>query len=198
VFGNSAINKILMKNLQKATDEQLTGLSIKNPDNFGILISRYWKCLFRYVRRISYFEKEDIEDILQETFIKVYKNINSFDNSLKFSTWIYQITRNTVIDAIRKKSVRPQSAGLENDDLMKIIKSNESPEKDIIFKEDLEKIKEVISELPIKYREVLVLRFLEEKTYEEMVDILKKPKGTVASLVNRGKKMVASEIGIKD
>lgn len=179
-----------MKNIQAAADKELVALSIKSPDNFGILMGRYWDCLFRFIRRISYFEKEDIEDILQESFIKIYKNLNAFDDSLKFSTWAYQIAHNATIDAIRKKSVRPQSAGLEEADLMKIFKSEENPEKDLIFKESVDKIRKAIEKLPIKYREALVLRFLEEKTYDEMVDILKKPKGTVASLVNRGRKMV--------
>jgi len=179
-----------MKNNPKVTDEKLVGLSIKNPDNFEMIVARYWDRIFRYARRISYFEKEDLEDIVQETFIKVYRNLNSFDDSLKFSTWIYQIAHNAVVDAIRRKNSRPQRANMEDDDLAKFLRSAEDPQQEIVLKENLDKVRKGIRQLPIKYREALILRFLEEKTYDEMVDILKKPKGTVASLVNRGRKML--------
>jgi len=184
----------MINNLELFSDEKLAVLSIKNPDLFGNLVGKYWNRLFRYVRRISYFEKEDVEDILQEAFIKIYKNLNFFDNSMKFSTWVYQITHNATIDAIRKKNARPKSIGMEEEDLAKIFKSSENQEKEIIFKERMNLIKNTIKELPLKYREALILRVLEEKTYEEMVDILKKPKGTVASLVNRGRKMIVDKI----
>lgn len=184
----------MKKDYSDATDAEIVELSKTNPDVFEEIVIRYQDRLFYYVRRISYFDKEDTEDILQEVFIKVYKNLNGFDQSMKFSTWIYQITHNTVIDAIRKKQARPQGANLEDEELLKIFKSGIDVEKEAIGNDQLEKIKEIINDLPLKYREVLVLRFLEEKSYEEIMDIIKKPKGTVAALINRGRKLVLKEM----
>lgn len=177
----------------KSTDEELIKLAKRNPDNFEALVVKYQDRLFYFIKRIFYFNSEDIEDILQEVFIKVYKNLNGFNMDMKFSTWIYQIARNCAIDAIRKKQARPQNIQLEDRELITIFKSSVNMEKEVILKEDFNKIKDIINKLPFKYKEVMILRFLEEKNYEEIMDIVKKPKGTVAALINRGKKMVIGE-----
>ncbi len=183
----------MLKYRQEKNDVKLVDLAKKDPENFEALMVRYQNRLFHFIKRISFFSKEDAEDILQEAFIKIYKNLNSFDDSLKFSTWAYQITRNCVIDAIRKKQSRPQKARLENEDLAKIFKSGTDIENETLAKDTLNKVKEIIDKLPFKYREVIILRFLEEKNYNEIMDIVKKPKGTIAALINRGRKMLAEE-----
>lgn len=175
------------------TDEQLIELSKNNPDDFAELVCRYQEKLFWYVKRISYFSPEDIEDIIQEVFIKIYKNLNNFDTHLKFSSWAYQIARNATVDAIRKKQARPQSYYLEEGDLTELFKASTDIQRDAISKEELSKTKDIINRMPFKYREVMVLRFLEEKSYEEIMDILKKPKGTIATLINRGRKLVVEK-----
>jgi len=105
-------------------DNELVESSKSNPEVFGELVLRYQERLFRFIRRISYFCIEDIEDIVQETFIKAYRSLNIFDTDLKFSTWIYQIARNTTIDAIRKKHTRPQTVCLEQEDVIKFLRSD--------------------------------------------------------------------------
>lgn len=168
--------------MEKKTDEELVALSLKDQKYFLYLITRYESKLIRYIRRISSATKEDAEDILQEVFIKVYQNLNDFDLSLKFSSWIYRICHNQVISNYRK---------------IKPVVLNEFPENipsdsDLIREMDLKDMKKdvrrVLAELDIKYREVLILKFLEDKTYQEMSDILKKPMGTIATLINRAKK----------
>lgn len=178
---------------QESTDNELVEISKKHPEAFSELVARYQGRLFAYVRKISYFQNEDIEDILQEVFLKVYKSLNLFDGDLKFSTWIYQITRNATIDAIRKKQVRPQTVWLEDDEMVKLFRSNTDIKKQLERKEDRQAVRKIIDSLPYKYKEVMILRFLEDKTYEEIMDIVQKPKGTVAALINRGKKMMAEE-----
>jgi RNA polymerase sigma-70 factor, ECF subfamily len=175
---------------KKTSDNQLVELAKSNPDVFEELVNRYWRRLFGYVRRISYFSNEDIEDILQDVFIKTYKNLNSFDNKLKFSSWIYRITRNCTIDAIRKKQSRPAISQMDMSEAVNLFKSSTDLEGEVSKKDDLERIEKIIKSLPLKYREVMILKFSEEKTYDEIIDILKKPKGTVASLINRGRKQL--------
>ncbi len=180
--------------LKDKTDDQLVELSKSEPDFFGELVVRYEKKLFSFVRRISYFSQEDIEDIVQDTFIKVYKNLNAFDKSFEFSTWIYRIARNTTFDAIRRKHTRPQSARLEEDEFLKIFRSGIDLEKEFTITEDIEKVKKIIENMPFKYKEVFILKFIEEKSYEEIMDIIKKPKGTIATLISRGRSLIRDEM----
>ncbi|MDY0143508.1 MAG: sigma-70 family RNA polymerase sigma factor [Bacteroidales bacterium] len=176
-----------------AEDKELVIAAKQNPDAFQAIVDRYWNRLFFYIRRMSYFTQEDIEDILQEVFIKIYKYLNDYDDNMAFSTWVYQITRNATIDEIRKRKARPTTVWLEDEDLLKVMKSSFNLEKEYITKESIDKLKNIITEMPDKYREVLILRFIEEKTYEEIMDIVQLPKGTIASLVNRGRKIILEE-----
>ncbi|PJA89219.1 MAG: hypothetical protein CO138_01635 [Candidatus Moranbacteria bacterium CG_4_9_14_3_um_filter_33_15] len=181
------------KTYNRATDEQIVEFSKNNPDAYEALVLRYWDKLFYFIKRIAYFSNEDTEDVLQEVFIKVYRYLNDFDDSFKFSTWIYQITRNCVVDEIRKKNSRAQNANLSDEEMLKIFRSSANLEKEIIAKDQVGKIKNIINNLPFKYREIMILRFIEEKNYSEIMEIVKKPKGTVAALIMRGRKIIMEE-----
>ncbi|MCD4760747.1 RNA polymerase sigma factor, partial [bacterium] len=150
--------------------------------------------LLRYIRRISGLNIEDAEDVLQDVFIKVYQNLNSFDTSLKFSSWIYRITHNQVISNFRKKQARPQEISGDNELILNNIVSDLDMGRDIDLGYARENIDKILNSLDIKYREVLVLKFLEEKEYKEISDILKKPMGTVATLLNRAKKQFREKL----
>lgn len=176
------------------TDADLIELSKKNPESFGILMERYQRPLFHYIRRISQLPKDDIEDLLQEVFIKIYQKLNEYDEVLKFSSWAYRITHNHVVDYFRKTNARPQTNALEDYEWEKIINASVHIEKEIMDRDCVEKIKKCIQEMPLKYKEILILRFIEEKEYEEIMDILKKPKGTVATLIKRGKELLARQM----
>jgi RNA polymerase sigma-70 factor, ECF subfamily len=184
-----------MENLNEKTDEELASLLLIDQASFLALMQRYEPKLLGYIFRISKSTKEEAEDILQDVFIKVYKNINSFDSGLKFSSWIYRITHNEVISSFRKKSARPQLAdnGLDDALIERI-----AGEFDVVREIDTKRMREVmlgfIDRLDSKYREVMILKFLEEKDYKEISDILKKPMGTVATLINRAKKKLRIEL----
>ncbi|MCX6753848.1 MAG: sigma-70 family RNA polymerase sigma factor [Candidatus Nomurabacteria bacterium] len=178
------------KNTEK-TDIELVGLSLSDPNYFLFLSKRYEEKLLRYIMRISKFSREDAEDVLQEVFIKTYYNLNGFDKELQFSSWIYRIAHNEAVSAIRKKAVRP-SIALEVEDLERFGDSFDMT-KDIDNSFDRKMIDEALSKLDEKYREVLVLRFLDEKDYTEIADILKKPVSTIGNLILRGKKLFKEE-----
>lgn len=180
--------------IQEKTDQELVELAKANPEFFGYLMERYKGPLFHYIRRLSRLSNEDIEDVLQEVFVKVYLNINDYEIGLKFSSWIYRITHNHVIDNFRKLSSRPKIADMEDEDWQRIVGSDNNTLKELEDKECAAIIKDCISNLPLKYREALILRFLEDKDYEEIMDILEKPKGTVATLLARGRKMLSAEL----
>ena len=176
-------------NCAEKTDEELVALTIKDQDFFSCLVDRYSEKLTRYIMRISASTREDAEDLLQEIFVKAYRNLNDFDLNLKFSSWIYRIAHNQVISHWRKTKTRPQVIKFETDeDFLKFIADEGDLALDTERKFAGEEVRRMLDKLDGKYKEVLVLKFLEQKDYKEISDILRKPLGTVATLINRAKK----------
>ena len=186
MYNRSMIDISTTKDL---TDEILVKKALEDVRFFGVLLQRYENKLKRYIMRISYFSLEETEEILQEVFIKVWKNLRGFDDTLKFSSWIYRITRNYTISAFRKHKSRGLDKSIQ---LEPEIFDNLPDELDIAKEMDTnlaaQKVHKILNMLPKVYRGVLVLRFLEEKTYTEIADIMQKPEGTIATLIHRAKK----------
>ncbi len=189
VIGSECVNK---------TDEQVVILTLKNQDYYLCLMKRYEAKLLNYIFKISNINKEDAEDILQEVFIKAYQNLNDFDLNFKFSNWIYSIAHNTTISAFRKKGVRPQTVSWEDKDLNNILESTLDVENTSLQKLTYKQILKIINRLPLKYKDVLILKFIEGKDYREISDILHKPMGTIATLINRAKKSLKQELEKED
>ncbi|MCK5415802.1 sigma-70 family RNA polymerase sigma factor [Candidatus Parcubacteria bacterium] len=184
-----------IEDLNKKTDNEIVELVLENSGYFLHIVERYKFKLFVYIRRISNMSAEDAEDILQDVFIKVYQNLNDFDNDLKFSSWIYRITHNTVIDNFRKLKARPQIFDLDmDDDRIKVLANEFDIEKEIDEKQFKEVLNKVLSKLDVKFKEVIILKFLEEKDYKEISDIIKIPQGTVASRISKAKKLLKKEL----
>lgn len=168
-------------------------------DAFGELIERYQEKLTRYILRISYFSPAEAEEILQEVFLKAWKNLNDFDQSLSFSSWIYRITHNHTISQFRKSKSRGQDKQINLDDQLFQIKSHDEELGEQFDKKmQADAVKEALQEMSDQYREVLILRYFEDKSYDEISDILKKPMGTVATLVNRAKKQFQEKYRMMD
>lgn len=177
------------------TDEDLANLTLKNKENYRHLVGRYEEKLTRYIMRLSGTSREDAEDILQTVFLKAYQNLNAFDQSLKFSSWIYRIAHNETVTYLRRVSSRPKTVNSEaNEALVGLIKTNLDVE-EVIDKKTLEtKLREAIDKLDQKYRDVLILKYIEDKDYKEISDILRKPPGTVATLLKRAKERLKETI----
>jgi RNA polymerase sigma-70 factor (ECF subfamily) len=180
--------------MSKYSDADLVRLSLKNEDNFLYLMKRYEKKLIGYIMKISNFNIDEAEDVLQEVFIKVYKNLYGFDESLSFSAWIYRITRNETITHFRKNKVYYNNLTQEeNEFFLNGLASDLDVEEKIDKKYLKDNIDKILKKIDLKYREALVLKFLEEKDYKEISDILQKPMGSVATLISRGKKQFYRE-----
>ncbi len=180
---------MIREKCENKTDEELVLLALENQDFYECLVERYEEKLSRYIRRISASSKEDVEDLLQEIFVAVYRNLNDFDQGLKFSSWIYRIAHNKTISSWRKTKSRPQMVRSEEaQELVKIVSSDEDMAKDLEKKFDSKQVEKILQNMDEKYREVLVLKFIEDKDYQEISDILKKPMGTVGTLIRRAKK----------
>jgi len=186
ITGSECINK---------TDEQIVVLTLKNQNYYLYLMKRYETKLLNYILKISNISREDAEDILQEVFIKAYQNLNDFDLNYKFSNWIYSIAHNTTISVFRKKKVRPQTVSWEDKDLNNILESTLDAENISFQKITYKQIIKIMDRLPLNYKDVLILKFVEEKNYQEISDILHKPMGTIATLINRAKKSLKQGLG---
>ena len=174
-------------------DALLVKKTLESSDQFGSIIEKYQEPLKRYVRRIARPSPDDLDILLQDIFIKAYENLNDFDQELAFSSWIYRIAHNEAIDFLRKK--KRFGASLDdttNDDDNVTLAETISADIDIAGDIDKDYVKKnieaVLDDLEPKYRSVLILKFLEEKDYNDISDILKKPPGTVATLIHRAKK----------
>lgn len=175
-------------NLNDKSDQELVALTLEDNKYYAYLIERYESKLKRYIIRLIGASIEDAEDILQEVFLKVYQNLNDYDSDIKFSSWIYRITHNEAISYLRKKSSRPKTVNLEDEiEIAVSLKQDLNIEKDIDQKFSAEQLMKNLDKLEEKYREVLILKYIEEKNYQEISDILKKPMGTVATLLRRAR-----------
>jgi len=157
------------------------------------------KKLIRYILRISSFSEEEADDVLQEVFLKIWKNLNKFDNSLKFSSWAYRITHNTTVSEWKKSKSygKDQQIKIE-DEFFQNLPSGIDMTKEFQKAGNDKEVRKILNVLPEKYSDVLVLKFLEEKSYDEISDILKKPLGTIATLIHRAKKAFHEEAGRKN
>ncbi len=156
-------------------------------DHFALLIDRYDRKLFYYIKRLINIPDMDIEDLVQEAFIKAYQNLNDFDQSLKFSSWIYRIAHNETISYYRKHKRQIEYAAIDPDKLLDRIVSDFKHQEKVDRKILTDQISQVVHSLPEKYRDVLILKYYEDKDYTEISNILKRPMGTVATLMNRAK-----------
>lgn len=176
------------------SDEELVRLTLQDKEHFGGLIERYEGKLRRYLYRLGISSEEDQDDVLQEVFLKTYKNLNSFDMSLRFSSWIYRIAHNEAVSFYRKRKVRPEGhMVLDSEELLPLISDKKEAADELFDKNiDANLVKEALVELDDKYREVMILRYFEHKDYDEISDILRIPTGSVGTLLHRGKKKLAT------
>lgn len=171
------------------SDQEIVRKSLEAVDFFSCLYERYEERLLRYIKRVAFAGAEEAADILQDAFIKIWKNLNAYDQSLPWSSWMYRIVHNEAISSLRRKKTvgRGQQvpwderlfSGIPDDVLPEDATEPELPDKNI---------HQVLALLPESYREVLVLRFWENMPYDAISDILKIPEGTVATRINRAKK----------
>lgn len=168
------------------TDEQLVNLvRTENKELYTELVNRYENKLERYISYLTNKE-EWINDILQETFIKAYENLNGFDINKKFSSWIYRIAHNETINRISKEKRVVTGIDLTLIEELFQFQPEEEYEKEIT--KNL--VSKGLNALPLKYKEVMTLFFLEDKKYDEISDILRMSTGTVGTRINRGKKLL--------
>ena len=168
------------------TDEELARrVQQGDKEIFGALMERYEHKLLRYGRKFL-SEHDDIVDIVQDVFISTYQNIQNFDASQKFSPWVYRIAHNAFVNGLKKHSYNPLL--LVDFDTLIAHTAYEDPAP--LEREQAEMKKMIdkgLDKLQPKYREVLILHYLEDMPYKEIADILQIPSGTVGIRIKRAK-----------
>lgn len=168
------------------TDEEVVGRVQKgDTEAFGSLVERYEAKLLRYGRKFL-ARSEDIEDIVQDAFVSAYQNIQGFDTRARFSPWIYRIAHNAFVNEFRKRKRSP--VVLVDFDTLISHPVYEDPK---LLEREQEEIRQMIEKsldkVAEKYREVLILYYVEDLSYKEIADVLQVPTGTVGVRIKRGK-----------
>jgi RNA polymerase sigma-70 factor (ECF subfamily) len=157
-------------------------------EKFGEIIKRYQGRLFGYIKNLINKNNMEVEDVVEDSLISAYENLNGFDTSKKFSSWIYRIAHNKAIDYFKKKRIISEE--IDSRDEILETRNEKLIEELEIEKERKIKVKKAIEGLELKYREVVLLYYFEEKSYEEISDILHIPVGNVGVLLFRAKIML--------
>lgn len=172
----------------QTTDEALA-LSVQQGDENALvsLIERYEAKLLRYAGRLLPHEP-DLEDIVQDVFVAVYRNINDFDTTRRFSPWIYRIAHNACMNTWRERSRGP--INLDLDELDRLIPHHMHEEPAVTAKEKEEMrvlLAEKVDALPPNYREIIQLYYFDDFSYLEIADIIHIPLGTVGVRLARAR-----------
>ena len=174
---------------KKLSDEEIVKLVIsKDHDLYEFLVRRYQKKLLSYV---GYYipDYDKAADVVQDVFIKTYVNLKGFNSHLKFSSWLYRIAHNEAINAIKK--YRREISLEDNENFEEaFLEHAKDIESSFEKKETKEMLKECVHKLQLKYEEVIILYYFEEKSYEEISDVLRISVGAVGTRINRAKKML--------
>ena len=172
-----------MDNKEFSDEEIVEKVRTSDRNLYAIIIGRYQRKLIRYASNLIKDEDKAI-DIVQASFIKAFTDLNSFNTKKKFSSWIYRIVHNETINLIKKyhkETPLPEDFDFSSD---------ENIEEDFGKKETTIKVEKCLKEIPLLYSEPLSLYYLEDKSYQEVSDILRIPMGTVAIRINRAKKLM--------
>jgi RNA polymerase sigma-70 factor, ECF subfamily len=165
-------------------EEVVKLLQAGQPEEYREIVERYETKLLRYATYLVR-DEDEAADVVQNSFVKAYMNLRGFDTKKKFSSWIYRIVHNEAINAIKKKH---KEISLDDNDWIKnIADGKESAEEEISRAQTMTVLRQHLQDMPVTYSEPLELFYIEEKSYEEISDILHLPMGTVGTRISRGK-----------
>jgi RNA polymerase sigma factor (sigma-70 family) len=165
---------------------------------FRKLRLKYYDAIFRLINRMIR-SQEEVEDLTQEAFIKAFTSLDRFDNQYAFSTWLYKIATNNSIDYIRKKKLQTFSINKpvdseENDYSFELPDTELEPDQELIAAQRKKMLDEAMNTLPPKYRQVILMRHVDEKEYQEIAKILKLPLGTVKAHIFRARELLYKQL----
>jgi RNA polymerase sigma-70 factor (ECF subfamily) len=179
------------------TDPELVRAALGGSElAFRALVERYQRGVLSLVGRIV-GNREDAEDVAQESFVKAFTRLDTFDPAYKFSNWLFKIAHNTALDALRRRGAGPVAVELHRDaddeDPVAALADPRAPAPDEAaaraeFRRDVEA---ALGRLRPEYRAVIALRHLEGRAYEDIAEILGLPLGTVKTFLFRARRELA-------
>jgi len=191
------IKKKVEKTDRALKDHELVKLAISGDQRaYGKLMGRYRDSIYFMIQKMVN-NKDDAEDLTIEAFGKAFNNIHKYSPDYAFSTWLYRIAINNCIDFIRKKRLEtfsldePMDNGDEGGKTTRDVQSHVlDPEEEIIKKQRILLMRNVIEKLNNKYRRLIELRYLKELSYQEIAETLNLPLGTVKAQLFRAKELL--------
>ncbi|MDX1639820.1 MAG: sigma-70 family RNA polymerase sigma factor [Balneolaceae bacterium] len=158
------------------------------------LVDKYERAIYFHILKMVR-DKNQVDDLVQETFVKAFDNLNTYSTNYAFSTWLYRIATNHTIDYLRKKKLKTLSIDepvqtRDGDMQMQLPDEDAATDRNLIRKQRQKMVQEAIDNLPPKYRKVIQMRHMEEKSYQEIADVLDKPLGTVKAHIFRAREML--------
>lgn len=165
---------------------------------FRKLRSKYYDSIFKLVNRMIR-NREEVEDLTQEAFIKAFMSLSNFNEEFAFSTWLYKIATNNSIDYIRKKKLQTFSIDKpieseESDFSFELADTELEPDQELIADQRKKMLNDAMNNLPAKYKQVILMRHVEEKDYQEIAKILKLPLGTVKAHIFRARELLYKQL----
>ena len=182
-----------------ADDAQIIAEALEGSQQaFHKLVKRYEKTVFHIAFKIVRNE-ETARDITQESFMKAFTALSSYRSEYRFSTWLCKIAANTSIDHLRKRRIQALSLdqAVETEEgqvAIEIPDYSFHPEREYEAKQKMISIESAINSLPEKYREVIVYRHQDDKSYEEIADLLNVPVGTVKARIFRARELLKKSL----
>ena len=188
---------------QKHEDDLIIIRSVLSGDSsqFALLWQKYNKQIFANVLKLVR-SIDDADDIVQDTFLKAFNALHSYNQTFPFPAWLYKIASNTCIDYFRRKRIRPisiENINRDGGDIYDIIPDKSIPIDDnIINNETKEELLKAVEQLPLRYKQCIQLRHFEELSYEDISLKMNLPLGTVKITLFRARKMLLSMLSNKD
>lgn len=180
-------------------DEKLIADALKGDQKaYTKLVEQHKKAIFHIINKIVRND-EAANDLVQETFMKAFSSLATYRSEYRFSTWLYKIAANASIDYLRKRRIHALSLDrpMETKDgtvEIEVPDYSYHPELDLMRKQQRVSIEEAIDSLPKKYRDVIVYRHKDDKSYEEIADLLEIPVGTVKARIFRARELLKKKL----
>ncbi len=161
-------------------------------------MKKYHDAIFNFIYKMVH-EREQVEDLTQEAFIKAFSSLSKFNDEYAFSTWLYKIATNNSIDYIRKKKLQAYSINKpidakDSEYAFELPDEEYEADQELISGQRAALLREAIAQLPDKYKRVIELRHVQEKSYEEIADMLKLPIGTVKAHIFRARELLYRQL----
>jgi len=183
----------------KLDEEQLLIKKVLSGEKgaFEDLMVKYNKRIYNYVYRMVRNEETAVE-LTQDFFLKIYNVLSMYNFKYKFSTWAYRICYNLVVDHIRKNSNLIDSLESDHISEKRMVESDNYVKENHIAKLENEQVSEylwkIVDCIPVKYKELIILRYIDDLKYEEIAKIVGIPVGTVKNRIFKAKKMLKKEM----